>query len=418
MWIQRSLEDRLPHFKGKLIIISGPRQSGKSALVKRFYKPFINLQMDSAQDRLIFKKLETFLENKIIQFSSKGSKTGKPVVFIDEVHKARGWRDTVKAAYDKYGDRFQFVLSGSSAFNLRKQEKGDSLAGRAAWLSLFPISFREYFTHKHPQISLPKPWRPERPLASLIASYLPFKEEVESSWKTFNQFGSFPENLVKHDGIAYRQWLTDYTTALLDRDLKDLNGTKDVERVYQTFELLLEGTGSNYSLRGLAETIGTSADTIKSDVRALRQVLWGFDLPIAKLSKAIQIKKEKKFYPIDFCFLDYVTPLMEGAKLETQVACLLHRHFSRENPSLTNLSLGYYRDYQKRELDFLITKKKDVLVAMECKNNPKKEIETANYITNQIKPHELLMITQEAAYFEKRRNYTAIGIGILSLAIG
>src|SRR3989338_5699077 len=106
MWIKRSLEDRLSHFKGKLIIISGPRQSGKSALVKRFYKPLINLQMDSAQDRLIFKKLEAFLENKIIQFSSKRSKIGKPVIFIDEVHKARGWRDAIKAAYEN--NRFAY----------------------------------------------------------------------------------------------------------------------------------------------------------------------------------------------------------------------------------------------------------------------------------------------------------------------
>jgi len=109
---------------------------------------------------------------------------------------------------------------------------------------------------------------------------------------------------------------------------------------------------------------------------------------------------------------------MEGAKLETQLACLLHRHFLSEGPSLTHLGLGYYRDYQKRELDFLITQKKEVLVAMECKNNPKKEIETADYLTRQINPRELFMITQSPAYFEKRENYTVAGIGILSLAIG
>ncbi len=418
MWIQRNLENQLPHFKDKLVIISGPRQSGKSALVKKYYQPSINLQMDSARDRLIFKKIEAFLENQIAQAPKKKSKTDKPVIFIDEVHKARGWRDAVKTAYDKYGEHFQFVLSGSSAFNLRKQDKGDSLAGRAAWLSLFPINFREYFAHKNPHIQLPKSWEPGKPLTPFLADHLPLKKQIETSWTAFCQFGSFPENLVKQDAIAYKQWLTDYTTALLDRDLKDLNGTKDVERVYQTFELLLEGTGSNYSLRSLAETIGTSADTIKSDIRALKQVLWGFDLPIANLSVAAQIKKEKKFYPIDFCFLDYAIPLMEGAKLETQVACLLHRHFLEESPSLTHLNLGYYRDYQKKELDFLIFRKKDVLLAMECKNNPKKEIENADYLTRQINPRELFMITQEASFFEKRKNYTVAGIGILSLVIG
>ena len=55
--------------------------------------------------------------------------------------------------------------------------------------------------------------------------------------------------------MFYRQWLDYYLSAMLDRDLKDLHVAKDVERVYQGFQLLIEGMGSTYSLRNLAQTL-------------------------------------------------------------------------------------------------------------------------------------------------------------------
>src|SRR3990167_8599834 len=108
---------------------------------------------------------------------------------------------------------------------------------------------------------------------------------------------------------------------MLDRDLKDLHLGKDVERIWQVYQLLLEGLGSTYSLRSLPETLQVSPNTIKNDLLALRQVLWGFELPVCVVSKAKQIRKEKKFYPIDFSFVNYTSDFEGGARFETQVAC-------------------------------------------------------------------------------------------------
>ena len=58
---------------------------------------------------------------------------------------------------------------------------------------------------------------------------------MQELWNEYYAFGSFPENLVKRDADFYKQWLLDYTLAMLGRDLKDLNVSKDVERVYQVF---------------------------------------------------------------------------------------------------------------------------------------------------------------------------------------
>lgn len=414
MWIDRTLEGLLPCFKDKLIVISGPRQCGKTSLVNRVFRPSLVLNMDLGEDRLKFRKLDLLLSDKF--HKSKGE---KPAVFVDEIHKAKGWRNQIKGVFDKWHHACQFVVSGSSAFELRKQDQGDSLAGRAAWLELGPVSFREYFAASDPSLNLPLPWDKKKSCVDCLYGFLSFKSQVEKLWPLYCRFGSFPENLHKQNELAFTQWLTDYVNALLDRDLKDLNSTKDGERVYHLFLLLLEGLGSTYSLRSLAETLQVAPDTIKSDIRALRQVLWGFELGPYASSLPRQIRKEKKFYPSDFCFLRYAEPASEGAFLETVVASKLNSHLrvTTNNP-FGQIRFSFFRDYFGHEVDFILSRKKEVFLAIECKKNPKKEIGQKIFLTQKLKPKETIMIVEEPAYFERRKDYTVIGAGFFLLALG
>lgn len=421
MQFKRYLAAQLPIFRDKLIFISGPRQSGKTFLVEHVLQPDLELNMDVSSDRLRFKKMPeeiiAWYERERGAFPKKENSRPKPLVFIDEIQKVKGWRNLIKGAYDKTHHAINYVASGSSAFELRRQDKGDSLAGRAVWLTLFPLSFREYVQSMNPHIPLPSAWKGKGSLVDAIRSLLSHQKSLRILWDDYARYGSYPENLLKRDDAFLKQWLSDYQAAILDRDLKDLNLGKDVERVYQVYELLLEGLGSTYSIRSIAETLGVSPNTIKSDLRALKQVLWGYELAVCQISKAKQIRKEKKFFPSDFCFTHYQPSLADGGRFESMVASLLYRGlWSEFSGFLSPFQLGFYRDYQKREVDFIFRDKKNILLAVECKRKAKQVTEGLLYF-QRFKPKQSLQVVEEENIFNIVAPITTVSIELFAACL-
>lgn len=415
MSFARSLYTDILSFQNKIVFISGPRQAGKTFLVEHFLKPTLVLNMDSPKDRLFFKK---FPESLLAWFHSQPTFKKPPLVFIDEIHKVRGWRNLIKAAYDKSQAQIKYVASGSSAFELRKQDKGDSLAGRAVWFQLWPLSFREYFQFLHPKLSLPAPWLGEGSLVEKIRSLIPLKKQLRHAWEIYSSFGSFPEPLFQKNETFSEKWLEDYVAALLDRDLKDLNTGKDVERVYQVFQLLMEGLGSTYSTHSLSQTLGVSFHTVKSDILALKQVLWGFELNVASLRQARQIQKEKKFYPVDFSLTLRPQTPPDAGRFETQVACLLRRGLSSViNKNLQKLNLGFYRDYQKREVDFVIYDSKKIRAAIECKLSDEKDIKNLLSLSQEKQVEEMILVVEKPDVFENWGKGYSVSVEFLAVCL-
>ena len=121
--------------------------------------------------------------------------------------------------------------------------------------------------------------------------------------------------------------------------------------------------------------------------------------------RAKQIRKEKKFYPVDPCFLDYFPAQADGARLECTIACALQR----AAPSIS----GFFRDYQQHEVDFVIRDKKKIVTAIECKSSG-----TADYLgafTRQFKPQESILITSAPGIFEKRDDYFVVSVELAAV---
>jgi predicted AAA+ superfamily ATPase len=404
MIIKREIASKFSHFEGKLVIVFGPRQAGKTFIIEKELHPTFSLNMDVARDRIAFKQFPEFILGWYKDNVSKLK--SKPLVFIDEIHKVTGWRNIIKGTFDKTHQNINYVASGSSAFKLRRQDKGDSLAGRAIWLPLFPVSFREYISSMDNDLVLPDAWHCDSSLIQRARANVPNGKILRNLWDEYVRFGGFAENLIKKDEIFYKQWLEDYLSAMLDRDLKDLHVAKDVERVYQVYQLLLEGLGSTYSLRSISETLDVSPNTVKGDIQAIKQILWGFELPPALGSMVRQIRKEKKFYPIDPCFVAYREPIHDGARFECQVACLLMRGlYSKIFGKTSQYSLGFFRDYNQKETDFVIHRGKEIVLAVECKRRAKAGAENLRAFSKYT-PQEMVLLVEEAGVFERINSHT------------
>lgn len=110
--------------KKKIVLISGPRQSGKITLSKMGHRQFTYLNFDNENDRKIIRELSW---DKKIQ-----------LVIFDELHKKPKWKQWLKGIYDQNEYHNNFIVTGSARLDTFKKV-GDSLAGRYFQYRLHPL---------------------------------------------------------------------------------------------------------------------------------------------------------------------------------------------------------------------------------------------------------------------------------------
>lgn len=123
----------------RLIIIKGPKGVGKSTLMKQF----INGHYKKDDTHVLYCSADSsyFSAHSLVDTASNFAKKGGTHLFIDEIHKYRGWSREVKEIYDLYG-KLKLVLSGSSLIQLNDGQA--DLSRRADVYDMAGLSFREY----------------------------------------------------------------------------------------------------------------------------------------------------------------------------------------------------------------------------------------------------------------------------------
>ena len=112
----------------KIILITGPRQSGKTTLTGMFKGTVSYLNYDSENDRQIYHE--------------KSWDRKKDFVIFDELHKMKNWKRWLKGVFDTEGNRPKLVVTGSARLDTLKKV-GDSLAGRYFQYRVHPLDIRE-----------------------------------------------------------------------------------------------------------------------------------------------------------------------------------------------------------------------------------------------------------------------------------
>ncbi len=148
--IERRLEATLKaDLATKMVILSGPRQAGKTTTAKTLFTAgYRYYNWDAAPDRLAIQKRQLAFDHRCWIF--------------DELHKNRRWRQFLKDMSDSFGKTHQILVTGSARLDLYGRG-GDSLQGRYFPHHLHPITFSElarlpFVATKHiPSLRLPRP---------------------------------------------------------------------------------------------------------------------------------------------------------------------------------------------------------------------------------------------------------------------
>src|SRR3989338_8237104 len=118
--------------KEKMVLLSGPRQVGKTTLALKLlggdetHPAYFNWDYEEDQKRLLNQEFPS----------------GQQLIVLDEIHKFRRWRNWIKGLYDKTRSRRQYLVTGSARLDLYRRG-GDALTGRTHFYRLHPFSLRE-----------------------------------------------------------------------------------------------------------------------------------------------------------------------------------------------------------------------------------------------------------------------------------
>jgi uncharacterized protein len=315
------IRDDLGH---KIVLLSGPRQAGKTTLSKQLGLRFDYVNFDSGDDR---KRLR-----------SKAWDREAELVIFDELHKMRTWKAWIKGVFDTEGIPPALLVTGSARLEVFRRG-GDSLAGRHFLHRLHPFTVREVSGEVEPTEAL----------------------------RRILELGGFPEPFLSNDATAARRWRRGHMDTILREDLLDLERVRDVRSIEILVELLLERIGSTVSLSSLARDLQTSAHTVKHWLQILENLYVIFSVRPYHRNIARSLLKESKYYFYDTGAVASAGA-DAGAVFENAVACALAREVDLvEDVSGHAASLGFLRDKEKREVDFLVVIDKKPVELVEAK---------------------------------------------------
>ncbi len=315
-WILRDLEK-------KMVLIVGPRQSGKTWLAKDIAKEFKSS---------VYLNYDQILDREIISAQSWLPTTD--LLVLDELHKMRDWKNYLKGLYDTKPESMHVLVTGSARLDIY-DHLGDSLAGRYFRHRLFPLSLAELA-----QVSEPLD------IQRLIVR------------------GGFPEPYLVDDEVEASRWRLQYINSILSSDVFEIDKIYNLKAMQLVFNLLRNRVGSPVSFQSLAEDVAVSPMTIKKYIQILEALYIIFRVTPYSKNIARSLLKEPKIYFFD-------TGLVQGddgAKLENLVAVSLLKHAcAKTDYHAEEYNLHYLRTKDGIEVDFALARQENVEQIIEVK---------------------------------------------------
>ncbi|MBM4029013.1 MAG: ATP-binding protein [Planctomycetes bacterium] len=225
-----------------VVVLTGPRQSGKTTLLKHLF---------SATHRYVSLDVPDVRAVAVSDPRSFLALHGPPVIF-DEIQYAPELLAYIKAAVDeRRRERGQFLLTGSQNL-LLSQHVSETLAGRASMLVLPPLALREI--RRTPR--QPLPWEQKvKPSASGDGMF-------EIVWRYMLR-GGYPELWAEPDREA-RPWDASYVQTYLERDVRSLRQVGDLTLFQSFLRALAARHGQLFNASEIARELGLAGNTIKA----------------------------------------------------------------------------------------------------------------------------------------------------------
>ena len=341
-----------------VVVINGARQSGKSTLAQ-------SVSADKATPRRYLT-----LDDAVVLNAAKSDPAGfiqglQGPVTLDEVQRVPELFLPIKAAVDRDRQPGRFLLTGSVDVMLLPGI-ADSLAGRMAVLTLWPLSSAE--------VGGSATLNRADALFSddLFGLNLPpcDKDALMAQWLG----GGFPDALARSSAPRRAAWFDAYVQAILQRDLRDLANIEQLTEIPNLLHLLASRSATLLNFAELSRTAGMAQTSLKRYFALLEMLFLVVRLPSWQRNPSKRwVKAPKVFLPDSglLCHLMVTTaermnaqPNLLGAVAETWVLSELLKHVAFTQEGLT---LWHYRTQTHIEVDFILENRAGQICGIEVK---------------------------------------------------
>jgi len=367
--IKRSLQPVIEQkfFRGKVIIVLGPRQVGKTTLMKQIKstltpdaQPVISLDCDEPNDR----ELLTNANSADLSMVLRNAK----VVIINEAQRVPNIGLTIKLLADKF-KKTQVVVTGSSSLELANK-LNEPLTGRKYEYLLLPVSTQEIIDHSGMMETM-------RLLSSRLI------------------YGSYPDILYQTGDP--KELLLELTGSYLFKDIFALQEVRKPDLLEKLLVALALQIGNEVSFNELSQTVQSDLKTVERYITLLEQCFVIFRLNGLNRNVRTELKKGKKFYFYDNGIRNAILHNFSPLNLRQDVGALWENFCMAERLKFNLYNRRFVKSYfwrtrQQQEID-LVEEIDGDFNAYEIKWNEKRKVNFYEIFLKAYKPKEINIIT-------------------------
>jgi predicted AAA+ superfamily ATPase len=325
--IPRLLESNIRNdlYKGKAIILYGPRQSGKTTLITKIASDFGNDSIIANGDEPDIREImENATSSRLRSFIGN-----RKLIVIDEAQRIHNIGITLKLIIDQIKD-VQVIATGSSALELA-DSINEPLTGRKYEHFLFPLSFREMCNY---------------------SGMLEEKRLLEHRMI----YGSYPE-VINHPGEE-RRHLSLLSDSYLYKDLFAYEKIKKPSLLMKLLKSLALQLGNEVSYNELSRHTGADKETVERYVDLLSKAFVIFTLPAFSRNLRTELRKGKKIYFYDNGVRNAILSTFTPPGLRTDTGALWENYLISERKKALHYlmrfrNMYFWRTAQQQEIDYL-----------------------------------------------------------------
>lgn len=327
---QRDLLENIKNacFKGKIILLIGARQVGKTSLLKELMKqieaPSIWLNADESDVLEAFSNATT--STQLLQLIGENHS----LVIIDEAQQIPNIGKKLKLIYDTKPE-IQIIATGSSSFEMQNSME-EPLTGRKKTFYLYPISYKETVES---------------------SSSLEAKRLLE----TRLVYGFYPE--VLNNAGNEKDVLVELVTSYLYKDILQIESIRKPAQIDKLLKAIAFQVGSEVSYNELAQTVGNmDVATVEKYLDILEKAYIIFKLPALNRNLRNEIKKGKKYYFYDngirnVLISNFSTPEMRLDKGSLWENFLMSERLKNNSYNCKYANTYFWRTHDGAEIDYI-----------------------------------------------------------------
>jgi len=323
------------------VVLTGARQTGKSTLVEKL-----------VPGERRYRSLDDFDVRDAARRDPEALLGGADPLTLDEVQREPGLLPAVKRAIDRDRRPGRFLLTGSANLLLMRQVS-ESLAGRASYLTLWPMTRRE-------QLGLGRAGRWDELLDAPDAQWrdlLAAGDDLEEDWQALALRGGFPTPALELKAPADRAiWFDGYVRTYLERDLQDLASISALPDFRRLMQAACLRVGQLLNQTELGRDVGLPQPTVHRWLNLLETSYLLVRLPAYAVNRTKRLVKSPRIFWGDTGVALHLGAQLgpsapAGAHLENLV---VHDLLAWRDARVDRVELAYWRTTIGEEVDFVI----------------------------------------------------------------